>query len=102
MALVETEAGFVEAVINYVDPAAPIGGINDVEREKSTFTLIAHRVRISDARQLDLGLETTGFVFLERPTAVTDFTDPDQVTEVYLPESAALVKELTGAADSGR
>ncbi len=97
MALVETEAPFVEAAINYVDPAAPIGGINDVEREKSTFTLISHRMRISDARHMQLGLETTGFVCLERPTAVTDFTDPDQVTGVYLPEAAELVKELTGA-----
>ena len=91
--------GVVEAVINYIDPQAPIGGINDVEREKSTFTLIAHRMRITDARgsQSELGLEKTGFVWLRRPTAVTDFLDPDQVSNVYLPESAALVKELTGA-----
>ena len=98
-AMADADAGFVEAVINYIDPAAPIGGINDVEREKSTFTLVPHRVRIFDARPLrpQVGLETTGFVWLERPTAVTDFTDPAQVTDVYLPESAALVRELTGA-----
>jgi hypothetical protein len=92
-------ADYVEAVIRYVDPEAPIGGINDVEREKSTFTLIPHRVRIHDARahKAELGLERTGFDWLERPTAVTDFTDPDQVDQVYFPEAAALVKELTGA-----
>jgi hypothetical protein len=96
---VRAEPGYVEAVINYVDPDAPIGGINDVEREKSTFTLIPHRMRISDARPLRerLDLETTGFVWLERPTAVSDFTDRRQVDEIYLPEAAALVKELTGA-----
>jgi hypothetical protein len=95
----ERPGGVVEAVINYVDPTAPIGGINDVEREKSTFTLIPHRVQIRDARPMraELGLETTGFVWLDRPTAVRDFADPDQVRDVYLPESAALVKELTGA-----
>ena len=89
----------VEGVINYVDPAAPIGGINDVEREKSTFSLIAHRMSIADARPrlAELDMETSGFVLLERPTAVTDFTDPVLVEEVYLPECAALVKELSGA-----
>jgi hypothetical protein len=99
MGRAEADGAFVEAVINYVDPAAPIGGINDVEREKSTFTLIAHRMRIFDARRLrpQLGLEKTGFVWLDRPTAVTDFADPVQVERLYLPESAALVQELTGA-----
>src|SRR5580765_3236704 len=91
------EAPFVEAVVNYVDPAAPIGGINDVEREKSTFTLIAHRVRIHDARAERLDLERTGFVWLDRPTATKDFSDPAEVEAVYLPEAAALVRELTGA-----
>jgi hypothetical protein len=98
-AVADPDAGYVEAVINYVDPSAPIGGINDVEREKSTFTLVAHRMRIHDARALqpELGLERTGFVWVERPTAVADFGDAAQVEEVYLPESAELVKELTGA-----
>ena len=95
----KADPGFVEAEINYVDPQAPIGGINDVEREKSTFTLIPHRMRIVDARPLQsqLDLETTGFVWLERPTAVTDFADRRQVDEVFFPECAALVQELTGA-----
>jgi hypothetical protein len=89
----------VEGVINYVDPTAPIGGINDVEREKSTFTLISHPVRIRDVRPVkhELDLETTGFVLVDRPTAVSDFADPVQVEEVYLPECAALVRELSGA-----
>ena len=88
-----------EAVINYIDPDAPIGGINDVEREKSTFKLIPRTMRIWDARALEaeLGLERTGFVCLKRPTAVTDFSDARQVEDVYFPEAAALVRELTGA-----
>lgn len=96
---IDPKPGFVEAVINYVDPDAPIGGINDVEREKSSFTLVAHPMRITDARplQAELGLERTGFVWLKRPTAVRDFADPKEVEQVYLPEAAALVEELTGA-----
>jgi hypothetical protein len=97
--IADADAAYVEAVINYVDPTAPIGGINDVEREKSTFTLIARRMRIYDARRLGggVGLETSGFTWLERPTAVTDFADAEQVERIFLPEAAALVRELTGA-----
>ena len=88
-----------EAVIHYVDPTAPIGGINDVEREKSTFSLIAHSMRIWDARALEaeLGLERTGFVWLNRPTATRNFADPREVEDVYYAEAATLVRELTGA-----
>ena len=59
-AIATTESATVEAVINYVDPASPIGAINDIEREKSTLNLIPHRMRIRDARPLRdrLGLET--------------------------------------------
>jgi hypothetical protein len=88
-----------EATINYVDPTAPIGGINDVEREKSTFTLIPQRMRIESARERPerFGLERTGFTWLNRPTACRDFSDPAEVENVYLPEAAELVKEITGA-----
>ena len=88
-----------EATISYIDPTAPIGGINDVEREKSTFTLIPHRMRISSARERPerFGLDRTGFTWLNRPTACRDFSDPVEVESVYLPEAAELVKELTGA-----
>ena len=93
------DAPFVEAVVNYIDPTAPIGGINDVERERSTFTLVPHRVRIHDARALtpQPGLDRTGFAWLRRPTAVADFLDPAEVEAVYLPEAEALVREVTGA-----
>ena len=93
------DPGVFEATINYVDPTAPIGGINDVEREKSSFTLISHRMRIESARERPerFGLERTGFTWLNRPTACRDFADPSEVETVYLPEAAELVKELTGA-----
>jgi len=88
-----------EAVINYIDPSAPIGGINFTDRDKSTFSLIPHRMRIESARRRPerFGLEKTGFTWLNRPTACRDFSDPAEVENVYLPEAAALVKEMTGA-----
>ncbi len=95
----ERDPGVVEAVINYIDPPAPVGGINFSERDKSTFSLIPHQVRIESARDRPerFSLETTGFTWLTRPTACRDFSDPEQVERVYLAESAALVKEMTGA-----
>ena len=96
---IEKDPSIFEATISYVDPTAPIGGINDVEREKSSFTLIQHRMTIRSARENPerFGLERTGFTWLNRPTAMRDFSDEAEVQSVYLPESAALVKELTGA-----
>ena len=96
---IERDPEAIEATISYIDPTAPIGGINDVEREKSTFTLIPHRMRISNARERPerFGLDRTGFTWLGRPTACRDFSDPAQVQGVYLPEAAELVKEITGA-----
>ena len=89
----------IETTLYYVDPAAPIGSINDVEREKSTFTLLPYQVAIRDMRpiQKSLSLDTTGFVLLERPTRVTDFYNSAQVENIYMPEIVALIAELTGA-----
>ena len=95
----ERDPTVFEATISYVDPTAPIGGINDVEREKSSFTLIRRPMTIRSARETPerFGIERTGFTWLNRPTAMRDFADEAEVQSVYLPESAALVKELTGA-----
>ncbi len=95
----EQDAGLFDATISYIDPDAPIGGINDVEREKSTFTLVRRQMRIRSAREHPerFGLDRTGFTWLERPTACRDFSDPAEVENVYLPEAAELVKEMTGA-----
>jgi hypothetical protein len=93
------KAASIEATLNYVDPTATIGAHNDLERQKSTLTLVPHRMAIHDARAAakQLSLEDTGFVLLRRPTRVTNFYDPAQVETIFLPEVEALVKELTGA-----
>ncbi|HEY7990428.1 MAG TPA: hypothetical protein VID77_03475, partial [Stellaceae bacterium] len=56
----------VETIINYIDPAAPIGGINDVEREKSTLTLLPYKMAVRDMRPIakSLSFDTTGFVLV--------------------------------------
>jgi hypothetical protein len=90
---------YVDGKINYVDPDAPPSTINDIEREKSVLPVIAHSVRIHDARAVtnQLSLEGTGFVWMRHGTSMRNFFDSEQVLSVYYPEIAALVKSLTGA-----
>jgi hypothetical protein len=69
------------------------------DRAKSQWPYRPHEVRIADARRVagELSLEKNGLVLLERPSAVKDFWNPDEVERVYLPEVIALLTELTGA-----
>ena len=69
------------------------------DREKSYWPVEEHEVSIHDMRPSapDLDLERNGFVLLQEPTAVTHFTDPAQIRDIYYPEIDALVKRLTGA-----
>ena len=92
------EAGAIEAIIPYVAPGeAAI--FYPGRRDDSYWPVEEHTVRIRDARAAvgRLKLEETGFVVLERPTALQDFTDPAAIRAVYYPEIEALVKEITGA-----
>lgn len=71
------------------------GGRNDAK----TGQYEMHEVTIHDGRPVAdrFGLETDGFCFLRSETAVTDFTDRDQVEKIYYPELEKLLLEQTGA-----
>ena len=92
------EAGVVEAVIPYV-VRGETSRFYPTARDKSYWPVDEHRVEIRDARAISasLDLEKTGFVLLNRPTAVKDFNDPEEIRRVYYPEVEALVKSLNGA-----
>lgn len=68
-------------------------------REKSYWPVEEHRVTIHDMRpvQGDLSFDRNGFVFLDRPSAVSDYSDTDQLA-LYSRETEALIQRLTGAA----
>jgi hypothetical protein len=53
---------------------------------------------IHDARQVSsaVALEATGFELFDAPTAIRDFHDERQVTDVYYREVEALAKDITG------
>ena len=68
------------------------------EREKSYWPVDEHRVTIHDVRPVrsSLSFDRNGFVVVDEPTTVTQFSDEDQLAR-YCRETEALVKRLTGA-----
>ena len=60
-----------------------------------------HDVEVRDARPLHrdgtLGLDTNGFILAEHQSEVTDFSDAEQVRQVYAAEMSELLQGLTGA-----
>ena len=95
----------VEAVINYVVdtggkvvniPSTPGGGKSSHIGEYEEKT-----VSVTDARALvgNLSLDREGFALVSHETAVADFYDPDQITNIYNPEMEVLIKRETGAKD---
>ena len=68
------------------------------EREKSYWPVDEHRVTIHDVRPVidQLSFERNGFVVVDGPTDVTEFTDADELAR-YCRQTEALVQRLTGA-----
>ena len=68
------------------------------DRAKSYWPVDEHRVTIHDVRPImgELALERNGFVVLDEPTDVSDFTDKDELAR-YCRQAEALVQRLTGA-----
>jgi hypothetical protein len=101
--LTVTELQSIVAPINFIEPMAekpysynyePPPGVPPRNTHEET-----HTVRIYDARAVNdrLSLDREGFVLLRRPTAARDLYDEKEITSVYYPECARLIKEYTGA-----
>jgi len=66
-------------------------GVGDLHSEKI-------KTVIGDARcSKSLGLETSGFQLINRPSTVEDFLDNKEVMNVYYEECKELAREITGA-----
>jgi hypothetical protein len=70
------------------------------DREKSYWPGEDHQMTLTDARSVRdaLSIDRNGFALLNHTTAVTDFFDPAQVDNVFIPEVLELAKQLNGAA----
>lgn len=68
------------------------------DRAKSYWPIDEHPVTIHDVRPIRdrLGFDRNGFVVVDEPTDVTEFTDKDELAR-YCRQTEALVRRLTGA-----
>jgi hypothetical protein len=93
----------VVGILNYLAPMAkkprnytydPPPGV-----PQSNAVYEPHRLPIYDARSVAdrLSLDEEGLTLVERPSAVTDFYDEDQLRRIYYPEAERLVAAATGA-----
>jgi hypothetical protein len=93
----------VEAGLNYLvrtgeKPVNETGGKDGLMR-KTTGTFARHVMPIRDGRPLraTFGLDTSGFAFVDHPTAMHDFFDPAELKRVYYPEMERLIAAQSGA-----
>ncbi len=68
------------------------------DRAKSYWPVDEHPVTIHDVRPIadSLAFDRNGFLLVDEPTDVTDFTDQDELAR-YCRQTEALVQRLTGA-----
>jgi hypothetical protein len=90
----------VEGELNYLAPESTVlrrftaPGISVNTGSYRSYVMPIHDGRpISDRFTLD----HDGFAIIDHPTAVTDFTDREEVGRVYVPEVAEAVRTHTGA-----
>ena len=97
------EFDYVEAELQYVvdDGQPSIRYIDWPEEAHNAHlpTYETHRVRIHNGRRSgeEFTLAAHGFRLVNRPTAVKDFYDEDEVLRVYYPETERLLLDETGA-----
>ena len=68
-------------------------------KRKNTGVFKEHAVTVHNGRPLrdKFVLDDHGFRFVDHPTRVRDFHDPDELKSVYYPEMEQLVKDASGA-----
>ena len=99
-------AALVTTIINYgVPPADGVRAIFSInanasgERDKN-YTHEAHEMQVENVRGKEdtVSLDTAGFQFYNIPAKYKgEFLDDEEVKGEYYPESAELLKKLTGA-----
>jgi hypothetical protein len=93
----------VEAELNYLAPNSskprtytydPPAGV-----PQTTIVNDPHKVEIHDARPIasSISLDAEGFVVLQHRSRVSGFEDEDEIRTIYYPETADLLKDVTGA-----
>lgn len=95
-----THVRTVEGELSYLDPASTIlrrftaPGISVNTGSYRSYVMPIHDGRSIAGR---FTLDRNGFALIDHPTAVTDFTDREEVERVYVREVAEFVRSYTGA-----
>jgi hypothetical protein len=89
----------VTATLNYLAPGSRRNSLYVAPADQlSTTEYDPRAVWVASGRgRADLALDVSGFQLVAHQSAVSDFTDPDQVGRLYVAESLGLVRMLTGA-----
>jgi hypothetical protein len=96
-------AGTIRAAFNYVVDTGvpPVRYIDwpEMEHQAVPPQYRQHEMTVRDGRPLrgTFRLDVHGFVFVDHPTRVADFTDEAERARVYDPEVQALVRKHSGA-----
>lgn len=104
MADVKTEDRSVTGILQFTIPTGetPVTQVSDSgggRTDPKTGSYEMKEITIHDGRPIadQLDMEVQGFEFHRVATAVTDFTDDEQVRNLYYPELEKLLLEETGA-----
>jgi hypothetical protein len=95
-----TNVQAVEGELNYLAPESTIlrrftaPGISVNTGTYRPYVMPIHNGRPIEDR---FTLDRNGFAIIDHPTAVTDFTDREEVDRVYVPEVAQFLEAYTGA-----
>ena len=91
---------YVEAELRYTAPTEerPVFYYHECDHPAQPLA-VPHRVRIHDMRSIagDISLDRHGFALIQHRTQIDDLWDEDAVRNLYYPEAARVVAEVTGA-----
>ena len=88
----------VESCVNYLGDMDELPVFYAEKYDQNNLNLIEHSIQVHDARLIrdQVSLDQFGFKLYDHVSAVSDFCDPEEVQQVYLPEIKTFIKALTG------
>jgi hypothetical protein len=95
-----TVSGTLEANLNFAADRTNGGIWSNGNPSLTTQKLQPHKVSIHNARLLTPApsLDREGFTFVRHPVSGNDWHNPEWINGTYIPETLAMVQQITGAA----
>lgn len=89
----------VETILNFADPSQKLAYMDDAVKGNAKIRTIPYPVKIHNARLsvADFTLEKNAFTLVKMTSSVRDFTDLENVRQVYFEEVVNVIKQQTNA-----